>query len=440
MPIHPRHPASIRSKQPFSKIHPPRPGATSLCLAACAALLGTPVGHAVEYRLDGDVSVGQQYSSNIILSRPPKAVWGTNVDVNAALAVSEPNWQVTGKARLSNYFYTPVSGIDMQNQYLDVRGLFLTERSRYQLSGNFTDDSFLSSQNDQIIGLVVGKVHRNLKSLSPTWFYTLSERSQWSLGYQYSRAEYDASANGFPDSDTHTGFSRLEHRFSERLSLSGEVSYSAYDARRLATGYRNSIDFVNFSLGLKYAFDPTLDIEFSAGGQYSRTEAQFLHNQIVGFTLVSLNPIRFAPVVRAVIVHTPPADSFGPVFNLEVSKRLDRTEMSLFYNRQISPSISGDLLEVDRAGLSAKRELFYGFSGSLGVSYTHQSFPSQANQTISFSFYQATGELSYAWSEHWSATASYRFFLRQIDNSNAPNEDSNSVLLTLKYNFDTHAF
>jgi opacity protein-like surface antigen len=427
-------------EQKSSKIRSPCLRAAGLGITACTALLGTPIGQAVEYRLEGDVAVGQQFSSNIILSRPPQAVWGTNLDLNAALAASEPNWQVTGKTRLSNYFYTPVSGIDMQNQYLDVRSIYMTERSRYQLSGNFTDDSFLSSQNDQIVGLVVGKVHRNLKSLNPVWFYSLSETSQLSLGYQYNRAEYDASADNFPNSDTHTAFSQLEHRFSERLSLSGEVSYSAYDAKQRSVGYQNRINFVNFSLGLKYAFDPTLDIQFSAGGQYSRTEAQFVRNQILGFTLISLNPIRFAPIVGPVVIHTPPADSLGPVFNLEVNKRFDRTEMSLFYNRQISPSISGDLLEVDRAGLSAKREFRFGLSGSLGLSYTHQTFPSQANQTASFSFYQATGEISYAWTEHWSASASYRYFLRQIDNSNTPNEDSNSVLLTLRYNFDTQKF
>ncbi|MGZ8218268.1 hypothetical protein [Methylomagnum sp.] len=411
-----------------------------LPIAACLILLGSRDGFGAEYSFDGKLVLGQLFDTNINLVPSLPAVWGTQLNLDAGLAVGEPNWRVAGRTRLTNYFYTPTSAIDMQNQYVDASAHYLTDLARYELAGNFTDDYLLSSQADPALGLVLGKLHRRMSSLAPAWTHSLSERARVTLGYSYVRSEYDAAARNYPNSDNHSAFSQLSYAASERLRLEGSLSFTAFNSELATTGNRNAINYVNFSLGLKYSVDPSLDVHASAGGQYSRSQAEYQTRRLLGYALVSLDPPRFAPVTEPATFKTPAQETFGPVFSLGATKRFEKTSLDLSYTRQISPSINSALLQVDSVGLSASREFQPGFRGNAGLFYTHQSYPNFNNQPLDFSYYRVEGGLSYDWSERWSTTASYRYFLRRSEGGDASNQDSHSVHLSLQYNFDPQKF
>lgn len=412
----------------------------ALPLLACLGVFGNTAGHAIEYTLDGNAQIGEQLNSNIVLAPRTQTVWGTTLNLDGTFSAREPNWQVSGRVRLNNYFYAPVSGIDMQNQYVDAKAFYTTERSRYELAGNFTDDTILSSQSDPSLGLVVGKTGRTSKNIGPTWTYSFSEKSQGSIGYTYAQADYASSIQRYPNSETHGGFAQWVHRHSEQLTLEGALSYSSYVGELARNGYRNSISYTNFSLGLRYAFAPDLEMHFSAGGQYSQTESQFRSYRLLGYVPVGANPPRFVPIVEPVTIKAPVRDSFGPVFTLSATKRFERSILNLAYNRQISPSINGALLEFDSVNLSVRREVRPGFEAGLSLSYNHQTYPSVSNQTQDYSYYRAEGSLSYAWTRHWSSVASYRYFLRQSGSNTGLEQDAHVVLLNLKYDFDPQIF
>lgn len=411
-----------------------------LPLAACLGVLGAPVGHAVEYALDGNALLGQQFNSNITLAPGSQAVWGTNIDLDGKLSAGEPNWQVSGRVRLNNYFYAPVSGIDMQNQYVDGGAFYLTDRSRYDLAGNFTDDYILSSQSDPGLGLVLGKVGRTSKNIGPTWTYSFSEKTQGAVGYSYTQAEYSGSVQSYPDSETHAGFAQLTHRHSERLTVEGAASYSSYTGELARAGYKNSIRYTNLSVGLKYAVNQDLDVRLSVGGQFSQSESQFRGYRLLGYTTTFTIPPRLVPVIEPVTLNAPARDSFGPVFTLSATQRFERSTLNLAYNRQINPSINGALMEFDSLNLTANRELRPGCNASLALSYNHQTYPNASNGTQDYSYYRAEGSLSYAWSRRWSSVASYRYYLRQSGDNAVLEQDSHTVVLTLKYDFDPQTF
>lgn len=411
-----------------------------LALAACSGLFGASACRAIEYTLDGNLSVGQQLSNNIILSSTPRLVWGSNLNLDAKLTAAEPNWQVSGRTRLDNYFYVPTSGIDRQNQYVDVRGFYLTERSRYDLTGNFTDDYILSSQSDPLLGFVQGRIHRSSWSASPTWTFNLSEQTQASLGYNYSRSEYSGTTQRYPNADNHVLFSQFSYRQTERLTLEGGMSYSSYQGEMAQFGFKNSITYYNLNLGVKYTYDPSLDLHLSGGGQYSQSESETQRLVLAGYALTSLNPPRLEPIVETVSFKTPAQDSFGPVFKLGATKRFDQLVLDFSYDRQISPSINGALFKSDTVGLTVHKEFQPGLNGSIVLNYNHQSYPSQFDQIQAFSYYRAEGSLHYAWTRQWSTLASYNYYLRQADDGKTPNQDAHSVFLTLKYEFDPLKF
>jgi hypothetical protein len=408
--------------------------------AACLFLLGPGSPQAVEYAFDGNLALGQQYNSNIVLARNPQAVWGTSLDLDAGLSAREPNWQVGGRTRLANSFYAPNSSIDMQNRYVDATALYLTERSRYQLAGNFTDDYLLSSQSDPALGVVLGQLHRNLKSVGPSWTYSLTERARATLGYDYARAEYSGSATqAYPDSDTHAASSQFAYQFTERLTLNGALSYTAFQASQPSAGYRNAIDYVNFSLGLKCAYDPALDLNFSAGGQYTHSQAEYSSFRLI-YVPVSLNPPLFRVAAVPTTLRSPAQETTAPLFTLGLSKRFEDASLDLAYSRQISPSINGALLETDRVQLAGRQEFRPGLNGALSLSYIHQSYPNLGGGRLEYSYYQAEASLSYGWSERWSATASYRYYLRRVDSGGDRNQDSNAAFLSLRYEFEPQKF
>lgn len=401
--------------------------------AALALALALPA-HAVEYTLDGNLAMGQQYNSNIQLQPQAQQVWGGNLDLGGSFKAREANWEVAAAPRLTNYLYEPASDLQFQNQYVDLDGHYQGERLGYQFATQYIDDYILSSQSDQIVGLVLGKVHRRIVGAAPGWTYGFGETLRGRLGYNYSRAEY--GADNYPDSETHAVSGALELKYSERLGFNATLSYTHYDADQSARGFRNTIEYANAGLGVDYSFDETLKVRFSAGGQYNRTQPEYQGYAIQGYVLVDNNPPTYAPVLAPARIRPPAQDSAGAVFDLDISKRVQDSDWNLSYSRQISPSINGALLEYDRVGLNGLWRLREDLDGRLELGYTHQAYSDGLNGAIAY--YQAGSSLSYRWSPHWSASTGYHYLLRVLDQGGE--QDAHSVSLTLRYDFDTHTF
>lgn len=412
----------------------------------------------MDYTLDGSLSLGGQYFSNILLADRANSEWGLMVNLAAALTAAAENWGYSGKLRLENFFYTPDSNINRQNQYLDLAGYFSTERSRFELMGNFIDDYLLAYENPTITGNVLGKVHRMLKGLGPSWTYFLSERTQATVGYTYMRSDFDFSIpNFYPNSNNHSVLGRLAHKFTEQLTLLSDLSFTAYIADSTLSNetignvpvqvYSSArpIDYFNFSLGGNYAYDSTLDFQFMVGGQYSYTGSYYNRITAVNYRLVSLDPPRYEPVTVQIFRKFPTQDSLGPVFQIGLTKQFDVDRINVSYARQIMPSINGFLLAMDRVGLTASHQFLPDFIGSLVLGYTHQTYPNSINGQPGFfssaaSYYSASAELSYHWTENWMTSLSYGFVMRDWDTQIGPNANNQQAFITVMYSFDPYKF
>ncbi len=397
-------------------------------------------GFAVDWYLEANANVSQQFHSNIQLLPDrfnPEAVFGTDLGLTAQLVAQEPNWQVKSRVRLQNLFYTPIDHIDTQNQYLDLDAYYATERSRFALSVHHTDDALLSSQSEGVVGIVVTRVQRSETTLAPSWAYVLDERTRLTLGYAYQTSDYEARQNvGYVDATVHTASIGLEHQLTERLALTGHLAYNAYRASQ------RTIDYVNVMAGFQYALTETLDLNVSGGGQYSDSETNLQTLRLAGFQIVSLDPLQIAPVVVPEKV-TFKDQQFGPLVTASARKRFETSDWELVYRHQISPAINGALFESDRVTLSGRQRLTERLSANLKLSYSEYTRPHLNGETIQQSYYLLNGELSYALTEQWHLSASYQYVLRDLSKNAgtfAGNQDDHAVFVTLRYSFDPFYF
>jgi hypothetical protein len=394
----------------------------------------------MEVRLDGDVNLGQTYNSNIVLTDPPKGVFGTRLDADARLAVKERNWEASGGARLDQQFFYPDSGIDMTNVYADGSGSYLTERSRWNLAGSYVDAWSLASEGQplNVSGVILTRLHRNTQSLGPSWTYALDETTSATLGYGYSHADYEFGGGGSSLQESHTATSELLRQIDEHLSASFDLSYSHYSTTRENPDYSTTSDYISGMLGLKYAFGETLSLNASAGAQYTRTESQYIGYRLLGYIPVSLDPLRYAPVVESYSRSLRQDTPVAPIFSLTARQRFETSELNLNYARQINPSFNGLMLTIDRVSLAGSRRLAESLDGGLTLAYYRQS-SSDPRTVADYSAYSLDGTLTWHWDSHWSARATYQYMIREADAA-IPNADSHMVLLNLRYDFDGFSF
>lgn len=413
------------------------PAARGIVALGCA--LGLRPAAAVEYRLDGDFTLGQSYNSNIVLTDPALDAFGTRLDANARLSVRERNWEAGGNARIDRHFYYPASGIDMTNLFVDGRSAYFTERSRWSLAGGYTDAWTLSSmgQPADVTGLILTRLHRDQYSVEPSCTYALDETTTATLGYGYNHARYDFADGGRSRQDSQSVSTELVRQFDARWSGNLDLSYSHWGTTRGNPDYSTTSDYVSATLGLRYALDETLSLNAAAGAQYSRTETEFDQYRLKGYLLVGLDPVRYVPVVETVHRTIRQPSPIAPLFSVSARKRFETSELNLGYSRQISPSFNGLLLTTDRVTAGGTRRLLETLDGSVAVNYYTQSYSGNGNGA-DYSVYSLDGTLSWRLGPNWSASATYQYTRR--DSDAVPSRDASAVYLNLKYDFDGLSF
>jgi len=443
----------------------------------CLSLLDANSCWAVDYTLQANAALRQDYTSNILLqpaSLNPEGVWGTDLDVNTSVMAQAPTWRATGSARFDNWFYYPISTLNMQNQYLDGTYSYFTQRSRWDINANFISDAILSSQSDPTAGIVLGRIRRDMVTITPSWNYQLTEYTNVGLSYSYNNSSYpdnhkSASATAlsqgavYPDSDSHSLSATANHRATDKLLLNGGLSATTYQTSS-NTAYvttkrvnpfvtelitnsgtvNREINYLNINLGFKYAFWDDTEVSFSGGGQLSQT--------ITDLTVTSsrkqdyfLGVVPLGTPVSAPIPPTPASRSplqFGPLFNLAISKKFEQSTLGLVYGHQISPSLNGQLYTSDKVAINADHRFTERLKSELQVSYSNNSFPYPNGTPVTQNFVQVGTDLSYNLTKNFIVSASYNYQLRSLAGGNyagtayAGTQDNHNVSVSLRYDFE----
>jgi hypothetical protein len=387
---------------------------------SCLALLNADPCFGIDYTFQADAYLQQNYNTNILLlpaSLNPDAVWGSEMNLQTSLVAENPNWTVKGNARFDNWFYYPASGLNMQNQYIDGQYAYSTERSRFELGGGYISDAILASKTEQILGVVFGRVQRDMFNVMPSWTYSFSEYTKASLTYSYYNSKYGSnplvsSVNTsplYPSSSSNSLSTNLNHQVSEYFSVDGILSATAFVTQT------STIDYLNLTIGSKYAPRSNTEIVISGGGQYSQSITQI--------TILGKNAS----------LHN---DLFNPLFNISIKQNFEYTAVILSYSQQNTPSINGNLFKSDYVSISANHRFSPQFNGGLRLSYNKISTPTQSRSSTSQNYYQVGGDLSYNLSENAVISSSYNFQAREIGaNAGAYSEPQYGHVLSLNYHY-----
>lgn len=446
------------------------------CLAVCLVVIAAstqPVSAGVDYSLEGSIRLDEEFNSNIQLipnRSNPKAVFGTNLGFNGTATAAAPNWKSWGKARFDNYFYSPLGNLDRQNQIIDAGYTYLTEQSKWDITGNFTSDAILATETDTINSgfLFPGLIGRELKSISPSLTYSVNGQISLNLGYSYAESKYSTPPGvlaNFPDSVTHSANSGLSYRFNDQFIVTSNLSYTTFSfGQKTSSQFQsalsrsnfdsessNSINYLSGMLGMTYAYDATTQLNLSAGGQYSTTETK-TRNTITttGAEVISFSPLVLSDVTQTTTVSQGNSNSqVVPIFGFGGTKKFENSEIQFNYSRQVSPSINGQLLTTDRLTLTSKHNFSKLITGNLNFSFLDQERPDGSQITtsganvINQTFYSLRGELSYFLTPQWVLGAGYQYRLRDsglTSGSFSGIQDAHSVFVNLRYDFEKLQF
>jgi hypothetical protein len=387
---------------------------------SCLALLNADLSFGIDYTFQADANLQQNYNTNILLlpaSLNPDAVWGSEMNLQTSLVAESPTWAAKGNARFDNWFYYPASGLNMQNQYVDGQYAYLTERSRVELGGGYVSDAILASKTEQILGVVFGRVQRDMFSIMPSWTYTFSEYTKASLTYSYYNSKYGSnplvsSVNTgplYPSSSSNSLATNINHQVREYFSVNSLLSATAFATQT------STIDYFNVAIGSNYAPGSNTEMVISGGGQYSQSTT---HTTILGKNASLHNAL------------------FNPLFNVSIKQNFEYTAVIVSYTQQSTPSINGDLFKSDYVSLSASHRFSPQLNGGLRLSYNKISTPTQSRSSSTQNYYQLGGDLSYNLSENASISSSYNFQAREIGaNAGAYSEPQYGHVLSLNYHY-----
>jgi len=351
------------------------------------------------------------YSDNLLLSRDRKIdTFGSITAPALSLERTSPTSDITLDGRFEFAEYFNHSEFNSQDQFLDLNvDQAISERSALQLSANFTRDTTLKSEQD-ITGRQLDNSFRFVSlDVAPGWAYLLSPVDQIVVGASYREVTYDT--NDKTDYQYFGPSIDYSHRLSELAQVTGTVSAYRYIPDEPGDNYT---DTLNSLLGYAYSSSERFSISGGVGLSYSvRHEENRNDRTNVGYRLKFNMKYLMNDQTSAIVALSHDTEPSGD------GDQVTRNRVSAGLNYKVAPlttlAIKADYTDnVD----------FLGFEGNSTTKHETSHYTSIRP--------------SVAWqlTEDWSLEAEYRFRYRLFENGGG-SADSNSVFLTLQYNFPT---
>jgi hypothetical protein len=372
--------------------------------------LGSRPAFAEGWRLQPNANVQLDYDDNVRFTTvDAESAFSTNLMAALRAIRSTEITDVGFAVGLAGSTFSGISELDNTNGYVGLDLGHRLERSRFRLDTRFVSQSTLNSE-EATTGLVQVNRQQNQWLVNPGWSYLVSERATLDLAanfqdVSYQDAEDAEDVDGVPLFNYRTGSLELGggYAWSERLGLTGSLSYDRYEAQ----GTTNESTNVSALVGAEYQLSETTSLSALVG--LRRTEETI--DGLGGLTLT-----------RA---------SSGPSYALSLSKRFEAGGgLALEARRELLPSGSGGVL--DTTGISANLSLLvrprWRFALS-AVGYRNRS-PGGETDANDRTFASVAPSIAYELDEYWRLSAGYRFRWQESDE--VPGDAvSNAVFLTL---------
>lgn len=355
------------------------------------------------------VSVGMSYEENADLEQEdPINTPGYNLAVSARGGHLTERTQIIGNLNASFKRYSSDAQMDSDDYSASLGLAFLaTELDKLNLNLNVDRDTSRTSELTTT-GNISGNVPRYDFGVRAAWAHRLTERSAFSLGYEYSGVRFDSNLSNLIDSNQDDFNALYSYQLTERLDLSGSLGATFYDSEN-----DQNYEGYDASLGAKYAFSETM-----------------VGNLDIGWQRVNRN--------TDVETDTSRGSANGFVYGFSLSKAFERSSVSVSLRRSVVPTGSGEPLAQERFRLRYS----YQFSPRLTARFPIAAY---RNEQISFGdtgsderriFVTTEPSLDWRVTEDVVLSATYRYQYEHFEQAGT-SADGNAIFLTLSYIWPT---
>lgn len=369
---------------------------------------------AQEWKLDSNISQRVLYSDNLLLSRDREIETVGFITAPALhLERNSPTSQIAFDGRFEFAEYIDHSDFNSQDQLLDLQiNQALSERAAFRFDAAFTHDTTLKSEQD-ITGRFLDDSFQFISwNVAPGFAYRLTPIDQVVVRGNYRETTYF-------DTDQKTDYQYFgpaidySHQLNELERVTVTVGATRFIPDEPGEDYTDTISTL---FGYNYTSSERFTIGGGVGAAYSmRHEDPGRDTDDVGFRL-----------------------KFNMNYDLS-----DETSLRASLSHDNEPSGDGDQVVRNRATIGVNHKLTPLTTARLNIDYADNVdiIGSEGDETSDEGTSRYTSvRPAVAWqlTEDWSLEAQYRFRYRLFDDDGG-DAMSNSVFLTLQYNFPTWA-
>jgi hypothetical protein len=370
--------------------------AVAVALTPCVLSAATWVA---DYSVDADAT----YDDNFFMGEVEQDTVIYQLRPEASLSYVSPVVKSEFDVRVALKRYSEFDQFDSEDPAFDWKNSYRTERSTWGINVGYSENS----QRDAA-ELDTGNFDSNsiveTVYVDPSVNFDLTERDQLGISLNYTERDYDT--NDFSDNENESIGLNWQHRINEVLSSTATVSFSQYDADRMAIS-SNTTDYLQTTVGFIYQRSEAMTINGSLGHFETDSEAQLI----------------FGPI--ALVSET---ESSGTLLQLGVGYSYEKDLFRFNLSRGLYPSSQGVVEERDSVGLDYEHQ-FSGRSTS-GINITWHDSDSfvEQRETVTLSpFYR------YRLTEMLRLETTYIF--RRFDRQSTSEVESNRIKIGLRYSF-----
>ena len=380
-------------------------------MAICA---GGTSASAQEWKLESNISQEVLYSDNLLLSRD-REIETVGFITTPALRLerNSPTSQIAFDGQFQVAEYIHYSEFNAQDQLLNLRiDQALSERAALRFGAAFTHDTTLKSEQDITGSVLNDSIEFISWNVAPGFAYRLTPVDEMVVRGNYRETTYY-------DTDEKTDYQYFgpamdfRHQLNELEAVTATIGATRFIPDEPGKDYTDTISTL---FGYAYQSSERFAISGGVGVAYSmRREDPGRDTDDVGFRL-----------------------KFNMNYDLS-----DQTSVRASLSHDNEPSGDGDQVVRNRVTLGLDHKLTPLTTALLNVDYTDNVdiIGSESDETSDEGTSRYTSvRPAVAWqlTEDWSLEAQYRFRYRLFDDDGG-DAMSNSVFLTLQYNFPTWA-
>lgn len=395
----------------------------SLVLLALSALLPMAV-HAAEWAIEPSIDSRANITDNINLTpNVHDNVFGWSVGPRVTFARRTEATEVAGTASLGINRYPGNSSLNTDDASLSLASQLRDERNTYGLSAAYIRDSTLQTEL-ATTGIALTRAQRDLVSLSPSWSYSLTERSSVFAQYRYDQAHYQTGV-GLVDYSNQQGSGGYQYLLSERTAATLSGSYSRYkadDGSILQTSY-------GVNIGLTHNPVERLTLAFGIGSRRSDTK---ITNTA---TFCPFGPVIICNIFGIpleTLTATSDTSNSGLSYNASADYKWESTTANISASRDINPTGSGLVVQTDRLAAGIGHQFNEKLSGNINAAWLVSRYIGGLSGDIDY--YNLNSSLSWKLDEWWTAGTGYAFSYQKV--KGAPDSaNANAVYLSISYNW-----